>query len=175
MDSPFVSRLLAKDAWSRGRDQGGSSSHSSLGVRLHHGGHWLRGAECAGDGAGDKALGQNDTWATGRGTEGLSSQRAAQWEKLTTPLERVTGFCFSLALLLSDDGRRLDALRRRRRVERLHADGRLLDALGADGRRLDALGADLRRGQPDPVHRHQLHVVQVDGGGHAHSSLGGQC
>lgn len=83
MDSPFVSRLLAQDAWSRGGDQGGSSSHSSLGVRLHHGGHRLRGAECAGDGAGDKALGQNDTWATGRGTEGLSSQRAAQWEKLT--------------------------------------------------------------------------------------------
>lgn len=87
----------------------------------------------------------------------------------------VTGFCFSLALLLllSDDGRRLDALRRSRRVERLHADGRLLDALSGDGRRLDALGADLCRGQPDPVHRHQLHVVQVDGGGHAHSSLGG--
>lgn len=89
----------------------------------------------------------------------------------------VTGLGLRLALLLlllSDDGRRLDALRRSRRVDRLHADGSRLDALRSDGRRLDALGADLCRGQPDPVHRHQLHVVQVDGGGHAHSGLGGK-
>lgn len=89
----------------------------------------------------------------------------------------VTGLCFRLPLLLlllSDDGRRLHSLRRSRCVDRLHADGRRLDALSGNGRRLDALGADLCGGQPDPVHRHQLHVVQVDGGGHAHPSLGGQ-
>lgn len=64
VDSPFVSRLLAQDARSRGGDQGGSSAHSSLGVRLHHGGHRLRGAERAGDGAGDETLGQNHACAT---------------------------------------------------------------------------------------------------------------
>lgn len=58
--SPFISGLLAKDAGSRGGDQGGSSSYSSLGVCLHHGGYWLGGAECAADGAGYKAVSQNN-------------------------------------------------------------------------------------------------------------------
>lgn len=56
----------------------------------------------------------------------------------------------------------------------LHAYRCGLNALSSDRRRLDPLGADLCRGQTDPVHRHELHVVQVDSGGHAHSSLGGQ-
>lgn len=58
--SPFISGLLAEDAGSGGGDQGGGSSDSSLGVRLHHGGYRLGGAECAADRAGDKAISQNN-------------------------------------------------------------------------------------------------------------------
>lgn len=92
----------------------------------------------------------------------------------------ITRFCFRLRLLLllllllGDDGRLLDSLRWRRRVKGLHAYWCGLNALSSDRCWLDPLGADLCRGQTDPVHRHELHVVQVDSGGHAHSSLGGQ-
>lgn len=91
----------------------------------------------------------------------------------------ITRFCFRLCLLLlllllGDDGCLLDSLRWRRRVKGLHANRCGLNALSGDRCRLDPLGADLCRGQTNPVHRHELHVVQVDSGGHAHSSLGGQ-
>lgn len=69
MASPFVGGLLPEDAGSWRGDQGGRCSHPSLGVGLHHGGHWLRGAECAGDGAGDEALSQNNTWVKERKEE----------------------------------------------------------------------------------------------------------
>lgn len=59
--SPFICRLFPEDARSGGGDQSGSSSHSSLGVRLHHGGDRLSSAKCAGDGAGNKAFSQNNT------------------------------------------------------------------------------------------------------------------
>lgn len=59
-------------------------------------------------------------------------------------------------------------------MQTLHADGGGLDALSSDGSRLDPLGADLSGRQADAVHGHQLHVVEVDRGGHAHSGLGGQ-
>lgn len=59
--SPFICRLLPEDARSRGGDQGGSPPHSSLGVRLHHGGDRLCSAKCAGDGAGNEAFSQNNT------------------------------------------------------------------------------------------------------------------
>lgn len=58
--SPFISRLLAEDAGSRGGDQRGGSSYSSLRVCLHHGGDWLGGAECAADGARNKTISQNN-------------------------------------------------------------------------------------------------------------------
>ena len=58
--SPFISRLLTKDAGSGGGDQGGSSSYSSLGMCLDHGGDRLGGAECAADWTGYKAVCQND-------------------------------------------------------------------------------------------------------------------
>lgn len=58
--SPFIGGLLAEDAGSGGGDQGGSSSYSSLGMRLHHCGYRLGGAECAGDGACNKTISQNN-------------------------------------------------------------------------------------------------------------------
>lgn len=60
--SPFIGRLLAEDAGSRGGHQGGSSSYSSLGMCLHHGSYWLGAAECAADGASYKAVSQNNSW-----------------------------------------------------------------------------------------------------------------
>ena len=60
--SPFISRFLAEDAGSRWGDQGGSSSNSTLGMCLHHGGYWLGGAECCADGASYIAISQNNPW-----------------------------------------------------------------------------------------------------------------
>lgn len=50
-----------------------------------------------------------------------------------------------------------------------------LNALSSYRCRLDPLGADLCRWEANPVHCHQLHVVEMDSGSHAYSGLSGQC
>ena len=59
-------------------------------------------------------------------------------------------------------------------VQPLHPHGAGLEPLGREGPRLQALGPDLGRLQADAVHRHQLHGVEVDRGGHAHAGGGRQ-
>lgn len=54
-----------------------------------------------------------------------------------------------------------------RRLDPLGADGCWLDPLGTDGRGLDALYVPGVRG----IHSHQLHGVEVHGGGHPDASL----
>lgn len=182
--SPFSRGLLAEDAGSRGGDQGGSSSYSSLGVCLHHCGYWLGGAECAGDGASNKAISQNNSWVK----ENIKLQTA---HNSSTPCcfcwrsthSVITRLCFRLRLLLllllllSDYWCLLNSLCGNwcRRVKALHSYRCGLNALCSDWCWLDPLGADLCGWETNPIHCHQLHVVQMDSGRHAYSRLGGQC
>lgn len=180
--SPFIGWLLAEDTGSRGGDHGGSPSYSSLGMCLHHGGYWLGGAERAAYRAGNKAIGQNNPWVK----EKMNYKKTTGHWSTHYPcccgwcgiLPVITGFRFRLRLLLlSDNGCLLNSLCGNwcRRVKALHSYRCGLNALCSDRCRLDPLGADLCRLETDSVHCHQLHGVQVDGGCHAHSSLGGQC
>lgn len=91
----------------------------------------------------------------------------------------ITRFCFRLRLLLlllSDYWCLLNSLCGDwcRCVKALHSYRCGLDALCSDWSWLDPLCANLCRWEADPIHCHQLHVVQVDSGRHADSSLGGQ-
>lgn len=89
-----------------------------------------------------------------------------------------TRFCIRLwlLLLLCDYWGLLNSLCRDRRrcVQALDSYLCRLYALRSYWCRLDTLGADLCRRQTNPIHCHQLHVVQVDSRSHSHSSLCGQ-
>lgn len=110
-----------------------------------------------------------------------TTQQSVHRDHYFTVRSVFTRFCFRLwlllLLLLSDYWCLLYALRGDwcGRVQALHSYGCWLNALRSYRCRLDSLGADLCGWQADPIHCHQLHVVEMDGGGHADSSLSGQC